>query len=684
MSASTLVLAPLVSQWMLAALAIALLTASAFAAWRGLRGWVWRTLAGLAVLTALANPALVREVRDPLNDILLVVRDNSPSMNIGNRAANATNASAALHRFTDADDSLDIVEVEGGATPDGTRLLDTLRGGLADIPRNRLAGIVMLSEGQVHDVPADPGALGLDAPLHHFAVGDPRTTDRRLVVEEAPRFGIVGEPVRFQLRVEDEGAPAGTAMLTLRVDGGEPIRARATIGETVSVEALVQNRGANVIEIEVEAGASELSLINNRAAVSVTGVRDRLRVLLVTGEPHNGARAWRNLLKSDPSVDLVHFTILRPLDRGDGARPDELALIAFPVFELFELRLHEFDLIIFDRYRRRGILPANYFQNIARYVDEGGALLITAGPDYAGPDSIARSLLASVLPARPTGTIREGAFRPRISTAGERHPVTAPMRDQESTWGHWYRYVGGQALAGETLLDTPSGEPLLVLSRQGEGRAAILLSDQSWLWARGHDGGGPHDELFRRVAHWLMNEPELDEERLTATLSDGILTASRTTLDDTASDLEITWPSGREENVSMNEMEPGRFTASTETGNETGLIRLRSGDATTVISAGPLNPREYLDLRVTREALAPLVRATRGGGFMLGGSTDPQMPSLRRTRSEGLQAGPGWAGLQRNGAYIVVDSERTPLAPGLLLAALILALMGGGWWREGK
>ncbi|MGY6532913.1 hypothetical protein [Glycocaulis sp.] len=684
MSASTLVFSPLVADWALAGLALLLAAAALLAAFRGLRGWVWRALAGAALIAALANPALVREIREPLSDILLVVRDTSPSMEVGNREENARNAAAHLERFAEADDGLELVEVDGGSSPDGTRLIETMRAGLADIPRNRLAGVILLSEGQVHDVPSDPESLGLAAPVHHFATGDPNATDRRLIVEEAPRFGIVGEPVRFQLRVEDEGAPQGSAMLTLRLDGGDPIRARATIGETVTVEAVVQNRGANVIEIEVEPGPNELSLINNRAAVSVTGVRDRLRVLLVTGEPHNGARAWRNLLKSDPSVDLVHFTILRPLDKADGALPEELALIAFPVFELFELRLREFDLVIFDRYRRRGILPANYFQNIARYVEDGGALLVTAGPDYAGADSIARSLLASVLPARPTGAVREGAFRPRISTAGERHPVTAPMAGQEEGWGSWYRYVGGQALAGETLLDTPAGDPLLVLSRQGEGRAAILLSDQSWLWARGHEGGGPHDELFRRVAHWLMNEPELDEERLTATLSDGVLTATRTTLSGSTDDLEITWPSGREEVVEMDEAAPGRFTASAETGNEAGLIRLRSGDATTVISAGPLNPREYADLRVTRDKLRPLVRATRGGSFLLGGEETPDMPNLRRTRPDGLQAGPGWAGLQRNGAYTVSEAQRTPLAPGLLAAALILALLGAGWWREGK
>jgi hypothetical protein len=683
MNATGIVFSPLVPEWALWGLAALLALAAIAAAARGMKGWIWRALAGAAIVAALANPALVRELREPLADIALVIRDVSASMDVQDREQTAEAAAARIRDFAQADPSLDLVEAEGGPSEDGTRLMDTIRAGLSDIPRDRLAGVIVLSDGQIHDVPSDPGALGLDAPLHLFATGDPDATDRRLVIEQAPAYGIVGDAITFTVRVEDEGEPAGSAQVRLSVDGGDPITARVPIGESVEVQALVQNRGQNVVEIEVEPGRSELSLLNNRAAVSVTGVRDRLRVLLVTGEPHNGARAWRNLLKSDPSVDLVHFTILRPLDKGDNVPDHELALIAFPIFELFEVQLSEFDLVIFDRYRRRGILPLAYFDNIARYVDNGGALLVTTGPPFAGPESMARTPLINALPARPTGEIAEGRFVPRVSDAGERHPVTAPMLGGQDEWGPWYRRIGGQAISGETLLEGPEGDPLLVLSRQGQGRAAILLSDQAWLWARGYEGGGPHDELFRRTAHWLMGEPELDEERLTAVVSGETLEVTRTTLDDRAPPLQIEWADGQSEELPMTETAPGRFTAATDVA-ALGLIRLRSGDLTTVASAGPLNPLEYADMTVDPDGLRPLNRATGGGSFLLGAGPEPAMPDLRRPRAGAAQAGSNWAGLQRNGAYTVSEAERTPLAPGLLIAALILALMGGAWRREGR
>lgn len=683
MEASTIAFSPLVAAPLVWGLAGLLAAVVALCALRGLSGWLWRALAGAALIAALANPSLVREQREPLSDIALLVTDDSRSMQIEGREEAAAAAAEAMRDWAGRDPLLDLVEITGGRAEDGTRLVDTIRTGLADIPRNRLAGVIALTDGRVHDVPADPETLALPAPLHHFATGDRSAGDRRLVIEDAPRYGLVGDPVSFTVKVEDETAAAGSAIVTLRVDGGDPITARIQIGEPVSVQALVNNRGANVVEIEVEPGRQELSLINNRAAINVTGVRDRLRVLLVTGEPHNGARAWRDLLKSDPSVDLVHFTILRPLDKQDNVPPDELALIAFPVFELFQQRLEEFDLVIFDRYRRRGILSPIYIGNIARYVDTGGALLVTTGPPFAGPASLARSQLAGVLPARPDGEIAEGRFTPQVSETGARHPVTAPLAGQEESWGPWFRRIGAIPIAGETVLESPDGEPLLIVSRQGQGRAAILMSDQAWLWERGFEGGGPHDELFRRVAHWLMGEPELDEERLSATVADGELEAVRTTLAESAPPLEITWPSGETRTLGMVETGPGRFSAGLPV-EETGLIALRSGELTTVVSAGPLNPREYADLTVDLDGLAPLVDASGGGVFGVGAGTSPDLPDLRRTRAQSVQAGTGWAGLQRNGAYQVTEARRTPLAPGLLAVILALALMGMAWRREGK
>ena len=680
MDAVTLSLSPLVPPALAYGLGALALAVAILALVRGLKGWLWRALAGLVLTGALLNPALVQETREPLSDVMVLITDDSASMQIGNRSAAAEQTAQALRALAESDPLLDLVEVSGGASEDGTRLNRALQQGLSQAQRNRLAGVIIASDGQIHDAPPAADDLGLEAPVHHVLTGNPNARDRRLIVSQAPRYGLVGDPVSFTLRVEDEGAATGTAMVNLYVDGGDPIQARVQIGQDVTVQAEIANRGPNVVEIEVEPGQGELSLINNRAAVNVTGVRDRLRVLLVTGEPHNGARAWRNLLKSDPSVDLVHFTILRPLDKDDSVPANELALIAFPVFELFQLSLEEFDLVIFDRYRRRGILRPLYFDNIANYVENGGALLVTTGPPFAGGESVSRSPLASVLPAAPTGQISEERFTPQISEIGQRHPVTRPMLSGEGEWGPWFRRIGARPLSGETVLEAPNGDPLLTLSHEGQGRAAILLSDQAWLWARGYEGGGPHDELFRRVAHWLMGEPELDEERLSARVVDGELEVTRNTLADEVPELEIEWPSGVQESVEMDETGLGVYTERM-TAREQGLVRLRSGDLTTVTASGPLNPLEYRDLRPDPEGFAALVDSSEGGIFTLGEEID--LPEFRRTNARARQAGMNWAGLKRNNAYLVTDAQSVPLAPGLLIALLALGLLALAWRREG-
>jgi hypothetical protein len=685
-AATTLDFAPLIPVWAITTLAVLALGMTAVGAVRRLNGWLWRSLSILLITAVLANPSLVEEDREPLPDIALAVIDRSDSMEIPGRAEAAAAALADLRARAENDPELDLVEAEIGNSIDGTRAIEAIQAALAGIPRDRLAGIVLASDGRVHDVPDDVAALDIEAPVHHLLTGDPDQGDRRLVIVEAPRYGLVDEPAEFVIRVEDD-AMTGTATLTFRVDGGPAQTARITIGTDTTVTAPVEHRGPNVIEIEVEPGPEELSLINNRAAVSVTGVRDRLRVLLVTGEPHNGARTWRDLLKSDPSVDLVHFTILRPLDRADATPVDELSLIPFPTRELFEERLEEFDLVIFDRYRRRGIMPPLYFDYIARYVDNGGALLITAGPPFGQAVSIYRSPLAAVIPARPTGIVASGAFRPEVTDAGERHPVTANLApaESEAPWGEWFRRIDATVLGGETLLEAPDGGPLLVLARAGEGRAAVVLSDQSWLWARGYQGGGPHAEMFRRVAHWLMGEPELDEERLSAAAFNGELVAERTTLADTPPELELEWPSGRTETLDMSATgEPGRFSATTDVTEQAGLVRLRSGDLTAVTALGPLNPLEYANLQPTTEVLEPLVRQTGGGAYLLAASADTDLPGIRRTRAGSDASGRNWYGLQRNERYIVRGADRMPLLPALLILLLIVAALGWGWRREGQ
>ena len=158
-----------------------------------------------------------------------------------------------------------------------------------------------------------------------------------------------------------------------------------------------------MVELEVAPIADELTTRNGKAVVAIEGVRDKLRVLLVSGEPHPGERMWRNLLKSDANVDLVHFTILRPPEKAvDGTPINELSLIAFPVADLFGRKIKDFDLIIFDRYSSQAILPRFYLDNIVAYVREGGALLMAEGPAFGTPeDSTPRRSARSRPPGRP-------------------------------------------------------------------------------------------------------------------------------------------------------------------------------------------------------------------------------------------------------------------------------------------
>ena len=263
----------------------------------------------------------------------------------------------------------------------------------------------------------------------------------------------------------------------------------------------------------------ELTPLNNKAVLAIEGVRDRLKVLLVSGEPHPGERSWRNLLRADANVELVHFTILRPPEKLDGTPANELSLIAFPTADLFGRKINEFDLIIFDRYSNQTTLPSIYFENIANYVENGGAFLAAVGPDYATLRGLYYSPLENILPARPDGALFEQAFRAHVSKDGEKHPVTrglAGANAEPPNWGEWFRQVDANVVKGNSIMSGVRDKPLLVLSREGKGRVALLLSDQIWLWARGFEGGGPHVDLMRRLAHWLMKEPDLEEEALRA------------------------------------------------------------------------------------------------------------------------------------------------------------------------
>ena len=330
------------------------------------RGTWARALAFAILLFALANPLLVKEVHSPLSDVVAVVIDRSQSMGIGTRLPQAEKALAQIRKTLSTQADLVVRQVEVGTTTsgdsNGTQAFAALNTALADIPPARVAGAIMITDGEVHDTPP-PEQMVLKAPLHVLVAGERGEQDRKLSIVSASRFTIVKQTADITVRVDDfGGAQTGTvANVSLSVDG-QPMGTRTvTIGRDASIKVPITHAGENIMELGVDAGPSELTLQNNRAVVTVSGVRDRLRVLLISGQPHAGERVWRNLLKADPSVDLVHFTILRPPEKQDNTPLNELSLIAFPTNELFSEKLGSFDLVIFDRYGEQGILPLNYF-----------------------------------------------------------------------------------------------------------------------------------------------------------------------------------------------------------------------------------------------------------------------------------------------------------------------------------
>ena len=160
-------------------------------------------------------------------------------------------------------------------------------------------------------------------------------------------------------------------------------------------------------------------------------------------------------------------------------------------------------------------------------------------------------------------------------------------------------------------MEGPDKKPLLVLAREGEGRVGLLLSDHIWLWARGYEGGGPHLDLMRRLSHWLMKQPDLEEEALRLIVRGRDLLIERQTMADSVADVTLTLPSGATRSVTLQAGEPGPV-ARLGQGNELGLWRATDGKLNALVNVGPPNPREFAEVTSTTDVLAPLASATGG------------------------------------------------------------------------
>jgi hypothetical protein len=691
LSVWSIAFSPFLPLWAIIALSAAALAITIVLAWRRVRGAWLRALAFALLILGLCDPNLVQENRRPLKDIVAVVVDRSASQDIGERPGQTDKARDELKARLNALGDVDLRIVETSrqeSDTEGTKLFSALRGALSDAPPERVGGAIMITDGDVHDIPGTVAALGFDAPLHALITGHEGERQRRIELIEAPRYGIVGKDQVIALRVLDSADHGEPVRLAVRRDGATIDELDAKVGERINVEAPIDHAGPNVIELEVAPVEGELATDSNRAVVNIEGVRDKLHVLLVSGKPHPGERMWRNLLKSDPNVDLVHFTILRPPEKGgDGTPINELSLIAFPVADLFGRKIKDFDLIIFDRYAQQSILPYAYLDNIANYVRDGGALLMAEGPEFSTPDGLFYSPLGAIAPAEPTGEDVEAPFQAKVSDEGLRHPVTRGLagldaKTGDGEWGRWFRLIGARATGGETVMSGPDDKPLLMLSRVDKGRVGLLLSDQMWLWARGYDGGGPYLDLLRRLAHWLMKEPELEEEALRASAKGHDVTVERQSASGEERETDLVAPDGTKTKLTMTPEAPGLSRAHVAV-DRYGLYRAEDGQHVALVSVGPANPLELQDVVSTPEKLRPIAEATGGTVRRLaaagGNVAIPRVVGLNPGASYG---GGDYIGIKRTGSSELIGARSTSLASGFFGLAFLLGAVVAAWLAE--
>lgn len=666
-----IVFEPLLPTWALILCALVLTGALAMFAMRAPRLLWLRAGAATLFVLALAHPVERTEIRERRSDIGLIVLDRSDSMDIADRRADAERAAAALQR-TKGGIEWRLVEAPG-TNGGGTALAGPIESAAANLPAGRLGAIVVITDGISADAPhAD--ILPRSVPLHVLIAGEKELDDRRLVVEQVPPYSVAGQDAEIGIRVDD---PAGGRIpLRIETSAGAVAEQTVTAGAVTRISLPIDRRGRLDVALSVPGRDGEATAINNRALATLNGVTERLRVLLVSGVPYPGGRVWRDVFKSDPNVDLVHFTILRLPSSFDPTPPQDLALIPFPVEELFEERLEHFDLIIFDRFDMTQLMSPVYFTRLAERVRQGGGLLVVAGDEFGDRNSIARTPLASILPARPNGENMRTPYRPALTDVGRRHPVTAalPALWGDTEWGRWSMLAGIDVERGDALMSAPNGRPLLVLAREREGRVGLLASTDTWWWARAVEGAGPRDELLRRTAHWLMQEPDLDEEQLIASGSaDGIEIVSRGV--EPVSEIVLRSPDGNERIVPLPRREDGVRGAQLS-GLATGLYAVGDGLRSRFALVG--NAAELSEVQARAEPLGDTARASGGGTFWL---TDGR-PEVRRRAEGDDMAGNDWLGVaRREGGALIAVRTGSLVPPGLLLA-LSAGLLALSWWRE--
>lgn len=431
------------------------------------------------------------------------------------------------------------------ADADASRLGEALSTLLGDEGGRDLGAVVVVSDGADRSTFDVAGLARLGVRVHAVGVSEPDLRDDAVAEVQADPVGFLRRPAHVRVRIRSTGGRGGPIPVTLR--RGDQVEREVVVevpegGETaVEIPFTPTRLGREVYRISIPRGPDDAVPENDERAFLVRVVRDKLRVLLVSGQPSWDERFLRQFLKRDPATDLISFFILRNTSDLTMAGPDELALIPFPTDELFNEHLGSFDLVLFQNFEYGPYQMGEYLPRIRDYVMRGGSFAMIGGPlsfhagGYSGT-AIAEILPVDLPPANtpPTRTVVTDRFHPRIVEGLERHPLVALAPDPAQNVAAWARLAplsGANVVTrvrpeGTVLLDHPQHRmesggplPLLVVGTAGRGRTLALTTDTSWRWGITTGGltgdASAYERFWDRVVRWLSRDPSLEPARLT-------------------------------------------------------------------------------------------------------------------------------------------------------------------------
>jgi uncharacterized membrane protein len=580
---------------------------------------------------------------------------------------------------------------------------------IASSADERPAAVVVVSDGRLDDPPEDPPdaalrALGdaLHVPIHAVATTKDAPADASVRRVSVAGAAVAHVPLPVRIEVGCAGGVAcdeiAVAARELRDDGPAQLLASGTAHVKDGKAALdltitLERAGPRIVEFAITPPAGDAVPENDRRLVTFDVTRERVRVLHVAGRPTNDVRALRQWLKSDTSVDVVAFFILRTLTDEVHASQSELALIPFPVDELFQEHLPSFDAVVLQDFDAQPYNLDKYLPNIEKYVQSGGGLVMVGGQNSFVAGGYAGTPLARVLPVAlddsPGATNADtGSFEPQWTPEGKSAPLLAPLRDvvgDELPQMPGTNVLGDVGPGGVALWTHPSRKtksgapmPVLAIAEEGSGRAIALGVDGAWklefseLGAR--TAGRGHAALWDGLLGWLMRDPRFEPAQIEVKggCTAGLPSTVRARVppgvkegDDPKVTLEVTridqaQPPVKQEHVRAPEETSIEFELPPlEAGAYAARLRVGRGSVTRRDFACEAGGDEWADTRPDPERLEKIARAT-GGTFVQGSSNVTGVPMPRPT---------------------VVSAERhvTPIAPPWVWSLTAAALLGLHW-----